>query len=180
MLAAVLTDGGFSYGEKMSECYVYIMQSGQRGGPIKIGVAKDPERRIRELQTGNPRTIVLRIKIKMPSRSAAYALEAWFHNKFWAARLEGEWFQSKLCNIKKAVDSYINNASISGVEVGERERLFAGKTREHVELLISNNKSLRARLIHAERKISKLDPTYVVSDDLMDEFWSVKHLRAEK
>lgn len=67
--------------------YVYFMQA-ENGGPIKIGRAKDPERRLRGMQVGSPVRLVLRRKIwTHPST------ETWLHHRFASDRLHGEWYR---------------------------------------------------------------------------------------
>lgn len=38
--------------------YLYIIAQGE-GGPVKVGISADPEPRLRQLQTGNPRRLSL-------------------------------------------------------------------------------------------------------------------------
>ena len=66
--------------------FVYFIQEGQRG-PVKIGRAVDPERRIRQLQTGNPTTLGLRHVLPGGPK-----LESALHRRFEPARIRGEWF----------------------------------------------------------------------------------------
>lgn len=66
--------------------YVYAM--GCASGPIKVGWAVDPEKRRRELQTGNPeRLFVLAIEPGDRQRETAA------HTRLAAARVHGEWFE---------------------------------------------------------------------------------------
>ena len=66
--------------------YLYAIQHGE-GGPVKIGVAKNPAKRLRDLQIGNPVTL---------NGIAAWRClpgdEAELHELFGEARLRGEWF----------------------------------------------------------------------------------------
>lgn len=70
--------------------YVYFIQA-EQGGPIKIGRAWDPEKRIREVQCGNPYRLVLRHAEKTDDPSD---LENRLHRWFAEYRMEGEWFQA--------------------------------------------------------------------------------------
>ncbi len=65
--------------------YVYLMRSGDR---YKIGLAKDVERRWRQLRTGDP-AITIEHVIRSPRASA---LEADLHQRFRRQRIELEWF----------------------------------------------------------------------------------------
>jgi hypothetical protein len=55
---------------------------------VKIGYSANPEKRIKELQTGNPEKLELLLTI--PGNRET---EAAFHTYFDRARLEGEWFR---------------------------------------------------------------------------------------
>ena len=155
MLAAVLTDGGFLYGEKMSECYVYIMRSGHGDGPIKIGVASNPEKRIAGLQVGNPVAIILLTKILMPNRKAAYDLEWWLHKRFNRNRMEVEWFHGRSCNIKMALELYPNFDATSRRErVGPMHIYGHGKTKQ-IEELKHENYLLKLRIEELEKAIEE-------------------------
>ena len=71
--------------------YVYLIQKGY--GSIKIGVSKDPEKRLRDLQIGNHAELFIIAKFPFNSYSEAYALESELHYKFKSFRLRGEWFK---------------------------------------------------------------------------------------
>jgi hypothetical protein len=73
---------------------IYIILSGGQCGPIKIGISKDPEQRVIDLQTGNPYTLVLFGFSQVGSFAAAKTLEASVHAVLAASRLVGEWFDT--------------------------------------------------------------------------------------
>lgn len=66
--------------------YVYFIQSGP-DGPVKIGLSNKPERRINQLQTGNPDELVMRHVIP-----GSLEVEQRLHQRFEPARIRGEWF----------------------------------------------------------------------------------------
>lgn len=67
--------------------YVYFIQSGF-GGPVKIGwAATSVECRMKELQTGNPETLVV-----LGFMPGAITLESELHRKFREFSIRGEWF----------------------------------------------------------------------------------------
>lgn len=69
-----------------AEPIVYFIQSID-GGPVKIGVATDPKRRLVALQNSCPvRLQVLCIML------GGYEMERGLHRLFSAGRLHGEWF----------------------------------------------------------------------------------------
>lgn len=65
---------------------IYFIQAGE-GGPFKIGFAKNAERRLAQLQTGNHRKLSL-----VFSCPGDHALENRIHRDLDEYRGEGEWF----------------------------------------------------------------------------------------
>lgn len=77
--------------------HVYIIQakdhSHPSGGHVKIGVSRDPLRRIAELQTGNPHPLLLLgLLASGVTQAEARKVEAEAHTRHAVHRLEGEWF----------------------------------------------------------------------------------------
>lgn len=72
--------------------FVYVMQAGE-SGPVKIGVARNPLSRLRELQTGCFARLRLIAMEDLSDRSDALALESALHKRFRPYRLHGEWFR---------------------------------------------------------------------------------------
>ncbi len=66
---------------------VYFVSQGERG-PIKIGFAKDVDKRVRALQTASP--VPLKVLAVVEGDSA---IEKRFHRLLEAHRLMGEWFE---------------------------------------------------------------------------------------
>jgi hypothetical protein len=64
---------------------VYFVSAGD--GPIKIGVAANPEARLKELQTGHPYRLEILALVE-----GGTPLEREYHVRFAAHRLHGEWF----------------------------------------------------------------------------------------
>lgn len=80
-------------------CYVYIVQQWEGDGirgPLKIGIAEDPDLRLAELQCGNPRRLSVIARFPFLSRELAFAREQWLHRKFHHLNIRGEWFHGKL------------------------------------------------------------------------------------
>jgi hypothetical protein len=65
---------------------IYFIQ-GVDGGPIKIGVANDPQRRLSDLQRTSP----VRLQI-LATEPGDLLEEAALHQKFKSDRMHGEWF----------------------------------------------------------------------------------------
>jgi hypothetical protein len=66
---------------------IYFIQP-QRGGPVKIGYARKPENRLRELQCGNPYPLQIVAVV-----DGGWTTEAVLHKRFASGRMEGEWFE---------------------------------------------------------------------------------------
>lgn len=66
--------------------FVYFIQQGE-SGPVKIGYAHDPLKRMGQLQTGNPNDLTLRQVVPGNRR-----LETNLHHRFRDARVRAEWF----------------------------------------------------------------------------------------
>lgn len=65
---------------------IYFVQAGP-DGPVKIGYAVDPKRRIASLQTACAVDLVLLREIAGNEKT-----EAWLHQRFLGHRVRGEWF----------------------------------------------------------------------------------------
>lgn len=66
---------------------IYMIRMDQ-DGPVKIGfTAHHPEKRLRQLQTGNPRKLCV-----VECFGGTVEGEGLFHKAFQSQRLEGEWF----------------------------------------------------------------------------------------
>lgn len=100
------------------EQLVYFMQ-GIEGGPIKIGIAVDPDERLQQLQFQGPLRLVVRHA--MPGGAA---LELELHLRFSRSRLWGEWFAPvpdlrRLCNARPSPKDW---ASVDVVRRLEKDR----------------------------------------------------------
>ena len=76
----------FWRGELAEPQFVYFVARGE-DGPIKIGRAGDPDKRLAQLQTGSPDDLLLRDVV--PGQND---LERSLHQRFAPARIRGEWF----------------------------------------------------------------------------------------
>lgn len=66
--------------------FVYFIQQGD-DGPVKIGVATDPQERLGALQIGNPDPLYLRQAVP-----GSFPLEYELHSRFGEWHVRGEWF----------------------------------------------------------------------------------------
>jgi hypothetical protein len=71
--------------------WLYFIQQGQGGGPFKIGRAKNPRKRLAELQTGNPTPLRL-----VAAVVDAAVFEPQVHMALAEARIgDSEWFEAE-------------------------------------------------------------------------------------
>ena len=85
----------------MRDHYVYFIQERcperKKGRwAVKIGVAQNVDQRLRELQTGNPSELYVRLKFGPFTKADAFRNENWFHRKFKPHRIRGEWFTARV------------------------------------------------------------------------------------
>jgi hypothetical protein len=76
---------------KNREAFVYFIQA-KNSKKVKIGRAVDPEKRLKELQTGNPEELSILGLIDCESIYEADCREEQLHKEFQHLRLQGEWF----------------------------------------------------------------------------------------
>lgn len=93
----------------MSEItYLYVMSAGVM---VKIGFSKAPERRLRQLQTGQGETLVL-IHKEAVATEIVRPLEKVLHADLRHHRIRGEWFnlspEDAILEVKHAVMRYEN------------------------------------------------------------------------
>lgn len=70
---------------------------------IKLGMAKDPERRVKALQTGHPLNLELVWKRKVGTRKEAARNEKSLHKFFKEHHLRGEWFD---CDVEPLLEGF--------------------------------------------------------------------------
>ena len=85
------------------DTYVYFIQEfrlakSQAKSPVKIGIAKDPDKRLACMQTGNASELKIIAKIGPFDRDRARLIEKAFHGCFAKQRIGGEWFSGKVAN----------------------------------------------------------------------------------
>lgn len=80
--------------------YVYLMESVDPNGLeyYKIGISNKPEKRCKELQTGNPNKISV---LKTYSTTNFLKVESMLHKKYWCSRTEAmnEWRTLDIDNV---------------------------------------------------------------------------------
>jgi predicted GIY-YIG superfamily endonuclease len=86
---------GYCWGEsdKSKRGSVYFIRDGI--GNIKIGVAKDVDKRKAGLQTANPNELEIFYIMSVPNMEYAVSIEKALHDMFNKERVRGEWFKEK-------------------------------------------------------------------------------------
>lgn len=74
---------------------VYFIRAGKRGA-IKIGHARNVERRLEALQTGNAYRLEVIARIPCDSKQHAIEIEQQLHKHFRKQRIRREWFQGNI------------------------------------------------------------------------------------
>lgn len=85
--------------------FVQMMACEEHGGPIKIGIAQDVERRIANLQSCSPYRLKLVLEI-----GGGESRESLLHRQFEDLRMRGEWFRAE-----QALIDFINESIPEGV-----------------------------------------------------------------
>ncbi len=136
----------------MKKCYVYIIKSGDKvNAPFKVGVADDPNSRIKILQVGNPDHLYLVMHIECDSRDKAFKLENKLHRMLQGRHILGEWFEAKQNHILKALNAYSNNE--------EFEEVFKGVSTKESEK--AKNKKLKIRIKSQTKHIKETESSLV-------------------
>ena len=73
--------------------YIYII--GSKDPPYKIGISRDPNQRLRSLQTGHPYPLQIH-SLKQTDITETKYLEKMIHNNLKFYKTKGEWFQIEL------------------------------------------------------------------------------------
>jgi len=85
--------------------YIYIIEA--KENKIKIGISKDPEKRLKQLQTGSFDKLKLVYKVEVKKEQSRY-LEKKIHHNNNFNRINGEWF----CISKQTAISEVDHAII--------------------------------------------------------------------
>lgn len=78
---------------KPEKGYVYFISDGL--GHVKIGIAKDVQKRLYSLQTCNPLLLEIRLVLSVKDMDDARRIEQKLHTIFNESRLRGEWFDER-------------------------------------------------------------------------------------
>lgn len=86
--------------------FVYFICNENFDGKVKIGRSKNPDKRLKQLQTGNPNILKIYRLIKFDPK---INMEVIIHKYFRDVNIINEWFELTLECMNKVCDSMINN-----------------------------------------------------------------------
>jgi hypothetical protein len=89
---------------------IYII--GDSPTRLKIGISEDCQKRLRELQTGNPNLLTLYWVSDNLTKENAYVIEQLFHKKNNFRRIKNEWFDLDLELAKAELLLAVNSLGI--------------------------------------------------------------------
>jgi hypothetical protein len=89
----IYTVNGEKWGSSKAHCVYFILN--RDSNAIKIGRARDIEKRLKALQTASPVELELLKTISLTSEAQAKELESALHSQFWHLRMQGEWFRAE-------------------------------------------------------------------------------------
>lgn len=111
---------------------VYIIASGDN---LKIGVARDPAKRMKTLKTGMPNGATLLASREFRSAKSAYNVESRLHRYFHKYRKAGEWFAAPKATVKDRLMSIaeLDEASLAQTSRTVWNKITLKEVREAVE-----------------------------------------------
>ena len=91
--------------------YVYFIST-KRKNVVKIGVATNPDKRLKTFQTANHEELIILRRIRLKNRTEAFKVERALHQKFKRYHIRGEWFKLTTTVVKFIENYQINEVSI--------------------------------------------------------------------
>lgn len=76
------------------ECFVYVIYEAEDPSIVKVGVAANVVTRHANMQVGTWRRLMVGHAVKLPSKSAAHAIERQVHQALSGLHVRGEWFRA--------------------------------------------------------------------------------------
>jgi len=124
--------------------YVYFIRAGIY---TKIGVANNIQRRMEQLQTGNPLELRLACSVQMPSIKSAFYFEKLLHDEFMDKHKHGEWFFIKEAKVKDVISKFSDSHELFEAKFGNS--IFKKRDTEKL-------KRIRCKLKAAESELLRL------------------------
>ncbi|MEE8289753.1 MAG: GIY-YIG nuclease family protein [Nitrosomonadaceae bacterium] len=156
-----------------TKSFVYIIKAGLGAkSPIKVGVANNVQKRIKQLQTGNPFELLLVMHFECNDRRHAFHVEKTIHEILDGQRLCGEWFRVSKSRLMKVINGLGSKHEIECLtqEMDLFERQQAGiaaslrkkvrsRDKEVWDLKLAIKRGKLARKAYID-KLLQLDVTY--------------------
>lgn len=138
----------------IKNCYVYfiteVYTNRLKGKPaVKIGLAVNVERRVKELQTGNARQLEAVLAIGPMSEKTAATLERHLHRRFKRLRLKGEWFEP---DVVRRLQNLTNLSYDGDIEIFESEFMSDGRYLKKKTKKIEAKQNLDRQLIADQQR----------------------------
>ena len=106
----------------MASSYIYVIGSDEP--PYKVGISKDPERRLKNLQTGHPHKLRIHT-LKETDSTRTKLLESAIHYHLRLHRTHGEWFNMNLKDILLEVEyALMRYEDDSSLRIRVRDKWF--------------------------------------------------------
>lgn len=118
-----------------AECYLYCIEANCDPCAVKVGVSSDPDKRLRQLQTGSAHHLSIARLWPMESREVALSIEADIHLILAPREMCGEWFA---VNPESASGAAIlagiaRQGAVDEIDHGRRLRRICTELREAYE-----------------------------------------------
>ncbi|PHR55944.1 MAG: hypothetical protein COA43_14590 [Robiginitomaculum sp.] len=136
-------------GENMA--YVYFIRAGIY---TKIGVAKNIQRRMEQLQTGNPLELRLTCSIQMSSIKSAFYFERLLHDELMDKHKHGEWFFIKDTKVKDIISKFSENHDLFDAKFGNN--MFKKRDTEKVKRIRCTLKAVESELFRLRSENGKM------------------------
>jgi Meiotically up-regulated gene 113/Homeodomain-like domain len=118
-------------------------------GLLKLGVAADPKRRLRNLQVGSPLPLTLAAQYPISDRPSAQAVAAALQERFRARRERGDWFRATPAEVARVLGERGLTELYRPDEAGERvaAREAAAAARAEAAALSAGERRRRKRAL---------------------------------
>lgn len=73
--------------------FIYVIGPKDIEKPQKIGISKNPQKRLKQLQTGHSEKLFIHYKLKCSNKQEAKKFEQRIHKNLKHLKTQGEWFQ---------------------------------------------------------------------------------------
>lgn len=138
--------------------WVYFIGYKEINGMMKIGMSKEPERRLRILQVGAPKKLTMWGKVKCRNQDEARLLEKELHRSYAKNSVRGEWFRmdrGKMIALKSILGSLPDTTELEPESKEEIIETFVkqalSKIKKESGKIQKENKERRMKL-RAKRK----------------------------